>query len=63
MECRICLAAGAAGKIRWPGVQKRNAPSASVESAFQAVLITQMANISLREGRRVRWDSQRMRVV
>ena len=37
-------------------VRTRNAPNATVERGFQAVLVTQMANISLREHRRVRWD-------
>jgi predicted dehydrogenase len=37
-------------------VRTRNLPNATVERGFQAVLVTQMANISLREHRRVRWD-------
>jgi len=41
-------------------VRTRNAPNATVERGFQAVLVTQMANISLREHRRVRWDGTRV---
>ncbi len=41
-------------------VRTRNTPNATVERGFQAVLVTQMANISLREHRRVRWDGARV---
>jgi predicted dehydrogenase len=43
-------------------VRTRAAPSAPVESGFQAALVTQMANISLREGRRVTWNTERKKV-
>jgi len=43
-------------------VRTRERPTAPVELGFQAVLVTQMANISLREGRRVKWNSREKRV-
>ncbi len=43
-------------------VRTRRTPSAPVELGFQAALVVQLANISLREGKRVRWDSQLGRV-
>lgn len=43
-------------------VRTRATPSATVESGFQAALITQLANISLREGRRVKWNSRDKKV-
>ena len=38
-------------------VRTRQTPTATVEAGFQAVLVTQMANLSLREQRRVRWNA------
>lgn len=43
-------------------IRSRQPATATVEGAFQAVLVTQMANISLREGRRVRWNNTTKRV-
>ncbi|MBM3775887.1 MAG: Gfo/Idh/MocA family oxidoreductase [Acidobacteria bacterium] len=43
-------------------IRTRATPAATVESGFQAGLVTQMANISLREGRRVRWNAERKKV-
>jgi predicted dehydrogenase len=37
-------------------VRTRKEPNASVEKGFQAALVTQMANLSLETGRRVRWN-------
>lgn len=44
-------------------VRTRAVPNAPVEAGFQAALVTLMANIALREGRRVRWDRERRAVV
>lgn len=38
-------------------VRTRATPNTPVEAGFQATLVTQMANISLREGRRVKWNA------
>lgn len=43
-------------------IRSRKPATATVEGAFQAALVTQMANISLREGRRVRWNNTTKRV-
>jgi predicted dehydrogenase len=43
-------------------VRTRTTPNATVESGFQAVLVLQMANVSLREGRRVRWNGAQMKI-
>jgi ribosomal protein L14 len=43
-------------------VRTRATPNATVESGFQAVLVLQMANLSLKEGKRVRWDRSQMKV-
>ncbi len=43
-------------------IRTRKQPNGTVERAFQAALVTQLANLSLREGRRVRWDATRRRV-
>jgi predicted dehydrogenase len=43
-------------------VRTRRPPTGTVENGFQAVLVTQMANISLREQRRVRWNASLRRV-
>ncbi len=44
-------------------MRTRRAPTAPMALGFQAALVVQMANISLREGRRVKWDAARQRVV
>jgi len=40
----------------------RQTPTAPMKLAFQAALVVQMANISLKEGRRVKWNSARGKV-
>jgi hypothetical protein len=44
-------------------VRTRQQPSAPMRIGFQACLITLLANISLKTGKRVRWDDQAGRVV
>ena len=44
-------------------VRTRNKPNAPVKLAFQAALVVQLGNLSLRLGRRVMWNSQTGRVV
>lgn len=43
-------------------VRTRATPSAPVETGFQAVLVLQMANLSLKHGRRVAWNLSERRV-
>ena len=43
-------------------VRTRNKPNAPVELGFQSALILQMANISVKQGRRVRWNREQMKV-
>jgi predicted dehydrogenase len=43
-------------------VRTRATPNATVESGFQAVLVLQMANLSLRKGTRVRWNRAQMKI-
>jgi len=43
-------------------VRTRQQPTAPVEKGFQAALVVQLAGISLREGRRVRWNAEQMKV-
>ena len=43
-------------------VRTRKKPNAPVELGFQSALILQMANISVREGRRVKWNRTGMKV-
>lgn len=43
-------------------VRTRNRPTAPMVLGFQAALVVQMANISLRSGRRARWNSQTRKV-
>lgn len=43
-------------------IRDRKPATATVEGAFQAALVTQMANISVREGRRVRWNRELRKV-
>jgi hypothetical protein len=40
----------------------RQEPAAPMRIAFQAALVVQMANMSLRHGRRLRWDAAAGRV-
>ena len=44
-------------------VRTRNKPNAPVKLAFQAALVVQLGNLSLRLGRRVGWNLQTGRVV
>jgi predicted dehydrogenase len=41
-------------------VRTRKAPTAPMRIAFQAALVVQMANLSLKSGRRMRWDGARV---
>lgn len=41
-------------------VRTRKAPTAPMRIAFQAALVVQMANLSLKNGRRMRWDGARV---
>jgi len=43
-------------------VRTRRQPTATVELGFQAALVVKLANISLRKGRRVRWNAAEMRL-
>lgn len=43
-------------------VRTRNRPTAPMVLGFQAALVVQMANISLKSGRRARWNSQTRKV-
>jgi predicted dehydrogenase len=43
-------------------VRTRQRPTAPVALGFQAVLVVQMANMSLKEGRRVRWNASARKV-
>lgn len=38
-------------------VRTRQAPAAPVELGFQAALVVQLANLSLRDGKRMRWNN------
>src|ERR1043166_9130882 len=38
-------------------VRTRKTPSAPMRIAFQAALVVQMANLSLKQGRRMRWNA------
>jgi predicted dehydrogenase len=44
-------------------VRTRKPPTAPMRIAFQAALVVQMANISLKHGRRMRWDASARKVV
>lgn len=44
-------------------VRTRKTPTAPMRLAFQAALVVQMANLSLKNGRRMRWDAAAQRVV
>lgn len=43
-------------------VRTRRTPTAPMALGFQAALVTQLANLSLRHGRRMRWNAQARRV-
>jgi len=43
-------------------VRSRKAPTAPMRLGFQAALVTQLANLSLRNGRRMRWNAALSRV-
>jgi hypothetical protein len=43
-------------------IRTRKPPTAPMRLGFQAALVVQMANISLRQGRRARWNADRKRV-
>ncbi len=43
-------------------MRTRKPPTAPMALGFQAALVVQMANISLKEGRRIKWDATRQRV-
>ena len=43
-------------------VRSRKTPTAPMRLAFQAALVVQMANLSLKQGRRVRWNRTAERV-
>jgi predicted dehydrogenase len=44
-------------------VRTRKKPTAPMALGFQAALVVQMANLSLKQGRRLRWDAARSRVM
>jgi hypothetical protein len=44
-------------------VRTRQRPTAPMELGFQAAIVTQMANLSLRTGRRIRWDAKAQKVI
>ena len=43
-------------------VRTRATPNATVEKGFQAALVVQLANMSLRQGRRMKWNAALRRV-
>jgi predicted dehydrogenase len=43
-------------------VRTRRQPNAPVDKGFQAVLVTLLANLSLRHGRRIRWNAEARKV-
>ena len=43
-------------------VRTRKPPTAPMRLGFQAALVVQMANLSLRHGKRVRWNSTQQKV-
>jgi hypothetical protein len=43
-------------------VRSRETPNAPVEVGFQSALVLHMANLSVRQGRRVRWNEASMQV-
>jgi predicted dehydrogenase len=43
-------------------VRTRATPNATVAKGFQAALVVQLANISMREGRRIKWNATQKRI-
>jgi hypothetical protein len=43
-------------------VRTRKTPTATVRLAFQAVLVTQLGNLSLKNGRRMKWNVKSSKV-
>lgn len=43
-------------------IRTRKTPTATMALAFQAALVAQLANLSLRHGKRMQWNAQTMRV-
>lgn len=43
-------------------VKSRQTPTAPMRLGFQAALVTQLANLSLKQGRRMKWNAARQRV-
>ena len=43
-------------------VLTRKTPTAPMRVAFQAALVVQMANLSMKHGRRIRWNHEKSRV-
>ena len=43
-------------------VRSRKTPTAPMRLGFQAALVVQLANLSLRQGRRLRWNATANRV-
>lgn len=43
-------------------VRSRKTPTAPMYKAFQAVIVTQMANLSLKHGRRIKWNTKTNKV-
>jgi predicted dehydrogenase len=44
-------------------VRTRHEPTAPMRIAFQAALVVQLANLSLKNGRRMKWDAENQKVV
>jgi hypothetical protein len=44
-------------------VRTRKPPTAPMKIAFQAALVIQMANLALKNGRRMKWDTTARKVV
>jgi hypothetical protein len=43
-------------------VKSRKTPTATMEKAFQAALVAQLANLSLKTGRRMKWNAAKQKV-
>jgi hypothetical protein len=43
-------------------VRTRKTPTAPMRIAFQAALVVQLANLSLKQGKRIRWNAAANRV-
>jgi hypothetical protein len=43
-------------------VRSRKTPSAPMAMAFQAALVVQLANLSIRSGRRMKWNAEKQTV-